>query len=67
MRKPSSGDDGSVIDLKCKECDHHVRFNKAKPPIPGFVAVAKPTGLTTVYLTCDNPTTPHTNAYKINL
>jgi hypothetical protein len=66
MTKPHSGE-SSVIELKCKECIYHVRFDKLKPPMPGLVAGAKPTGLTTVYLTCDNPATPHTNGYKINL
>lgn len=67
MTKPHPGSGDPLIELKCKNCSYHVRFDKSKPPIPGLVAGTKPRGLTTVYLTCDNPDTPHTNGYQINL
>ncbi len=45
-------------------CTYHVHF-KPKKPLPGFGQVASLETNRTVYLTCDNPATPHTNPYLI--
>ena len=55
--------------LKCKnaDCKYHVHYIPKKP-LPGFglVVALKEYDKKTVYLTCDNPETPHTNGYQIN-
>ena len=61
-----------ILDCLTPNCGHHVEFDLQKPPLPAF----KPTNrmlktekgdVLKVYLTCDNPVTPHTNAYKIKM
>lgn len=52
------------IVMQCAQCEFHVHFYRK--PIHGYVTPSKPqTGTLKVFLTCDNPQTPHTNAYTV--
>lgn len=53
-------------DLNCATpgCAYHVHYQH-QDPIPGFQLTKSPLAGKQIYLACNNPTTPHTNAYQI--
>ena len=57
---------GTVQELACLTagCTFHVRYDP-NDHLPAFKQRAAPYKELTVYLTCDNPLTRHTNRYTI--
>ncbi|HEY2721625.1 MAG TPA: hypothetical protein VGI82_07865 [Chitinophagaceae bacterium] len=62
----------TVLPCSTSGCQYHVEFDSTTPPIPSLVDTKKSLqtdvkGVIKVYLQCDNPASPHTNAYKIQV
>ena len=63
MNTNSAKGKDDTVKMQCKQCEYHVYFHKR---IPGLVELEQPSEEPKyAYLTCDNPSTPHTNKYEI--
>jgi hypothetical protein len=65
-------DSPTILNCSTPGCGFHVEFDPNTLPIPALIETDKVLGMEIdktekVYLKCDNPVTPHINAYRIKL
>ncbi len=70
--KITEKDSPTILDCSTPKCVFHVEFDPDTLPIPALidpkiVLKAEMGKMQRVYLKCDNPVTPHTNMYKIQI